>query len=331
MRFIPVPGPSRTTWDDAVHGVRKDIPAVSLRGDRAFTNRGSGGRLYANGFRSRPLSTADMLPVANILTTGVWPAILLLVGALAPLVFFTWVIHIFERLMQQRLVSRFGWNAVMFTGWLGTPIHELSHAFMCALFQHNIVDMELFKPDKRNGRLGYVTHTYTRGNRYQEFGTFFIGIAPLLGGTTVLLILLMIFFPDVAKSALFSASQDLPLWQQVGQSLQALLGGLFRPENLVGFRLWLFLYLVICVGSHMAPSMSDYEGAMKGGLLLLILLVVSSLMIAWFGPDRAGIFSFAKPVLVPLISAMIAVLALVAVATAFVFLITEILDRIRGR
>ena len=115
-----------------------------------------------------------------------------------------------------------------------------------------------------NGRLGYVTHTYTRGNFYQEIGTFFIGIAPLMGGTTVLLVLLMIFFPDIGKATLFPASTDLSIWAQVGVSLQELFRGLFSSGNLFSFRLWLFLYLVICVGSHMAPSMSDYEGGPKG-------------------------------------------------------------------
>ncbi|MCP4079441.1 MAG: hypothetical protein P8J91_04005 [Pirellulaceae bacterium] len=268
---------------------------------------------------------------ANIFTDSVWPALLLLIGGIAPLVFFTWVIHLLEWLMQQRLARRFGWNSVMLTGWLGTPIHELSHALMCAIFQHKIVDMALFKPDKKAGRLGYVTHTYTRGNRYQEIGTFFIGIAPLLGGTAILLLLLMIFFPETGRAALFSPLPDLPLWEQVEAALKSLFSGLFRPSHLATFRLWLFLYLVICVGSHMAPSMSDYEGAKKGGILVLLGLTIASLLLAMFGPSAASTLSFLKPALVPIITAMIAVITLVGIATLFVFILTEIYDLIRRR
>lgn len=269
-----------------------------------------------------------MFPIANILNTGIWPAIQLLLLALAPLIFFTWIIHIFERMMQQRLARRFGWNSVIVTGWLGTPIHELSHAIMCAIFRHEIVEMELFKPDKKNGRLGYVTHTYQRGNWYQEIGTFFIGIAPLLGGTAVLLILLMIFFPDVGKSALFTASSESPLWQQVGESLQGLFSGLFHPDHLVSLRLWLFLYLVICVGSHMAPSMSDYEGGLKGGVMLLLVLIAASLIVGLVGPQTSTLLSVAKPVVVPVITVMISVIALCGLATVVVYLLTEIVNRV---
>jgi len=269
-----------------------------------------------------------MLPIANILTDGLMPAAQLLLIALAPLIFFTWVIHVLERLMQQRLARRFGWNAVMITGWLGTPIHELSHALMCAVFQHDIVDMKLFEPDRKNGRLGYVTHTYQKGNWYQEIGSFFIGVAPLLGGTAVLLVLLMIFFPETGRSALFSATTEQPLWPQVGESLKNLAFGLFQGTHLISIRLWLFLYLVVCVGSHMAPSWSDYEGGTKGGLMLLVLLLVSSLVVALLGPDTGTLAVIVKPAVVPIITVMIAVIALCSIATLIVYLVTEVIERI---
>lgn len=271
--------------------------------------------------------------MSNIITLGILPAATLLLIVLAPLVLFTWVIHLFERLMEQRLVRRFGWNSVLVTGWLGTPIHELSHAIMCAIFQHEIVEMELFKPDKESGRLGYVVHTWQRGNRYQEIGSFFIGIAPLIGGAAILLLLLTIFFPSVSKEALFSTSVDLPVWQQVGSSLKLLFTGLFQASNIASLRLWLFLYLVICVGCHMGPSHSDYRGGLKGGLMLLVLLVVGSLAVALFlalfGPETSTLMSIAKPVAVPLLTGMIAVLILCGIATSVVFILTELVERFR--
>lgn len=231
--------------------------------------------------------------------------------------------------MGHRLARRFGWNSVLVTGWLGTPIHELSHAIMCAIFQHDIVEMELFKPDKKSGRLGYVVHTWQKGNRFQEIGSFFIGIAPLLGGTAVLLLLLIVFFPVIGKEALFSINPELPLWEQIGNSLQKLFAGLFQASNLASIRLWLFLYLVICVGCHMAPSKSDYEGATKGGLMLLILLIAGSVLVALLGPEAATMLSLAKPFAVPCISVMIAVVILCSIATATVFLLTEATDWFR--
>ncbi|MGI9516216.1 MAG: hypothetical protein ACR2NP_04155 [Pirellulaceae bacterium] len=268
---------------------------------------------------------------ANIFTDAIWPPIFLLVAALVPLLLFAWLIHLFEALMERRLASRFGWNSVMLTGWLGTPVHELSHALMCVLFRHEIVEMKLFEPDRENRRLGYVIHSYQRGNWYQEIGNFFIGIAPLIGGTCLLLVLLMAFFPDVGRTALFSTSADLPLWPQVGSALQGLFSGLLNVNNLASVRLWLFLYIVTCVGCHMAPSMDDYRGALKGGIMLLILLAVASVVIALVSPDATTLVSIAKPVLVPVITVMIAVIVLCAISTCLVYLATEITDWIRNR
>ncbi|MGO0807158.1 hypothetical protein ACTPEF_24675, partial [Clostridioides difficile] len=42
-----------------------------------------------------------------------------------------------------------------------------------------------FRPieSKNDGILGYVSHSYKKDNLYQSIGNFFIGIAPIIGGT----------------------------------------------------------------------------------------------------------------------------------------------------
>ena len=104
---------------------------------------------------------------------------------IAPLAVFAMVIHWLERVIQSRLSQRFGWKSVLWTGWLGTPIHELSHAAMCILFRHKIVEIALFEPDKEAGRLGYVRHSSHRNDFYAQLGNVFIGLAPLMGGSIV--------------------------------------------------------------------------------------------------------------------------------------------------
>ena len=99
------------------------------------------------------------------------------------------VIHWFEQIIQRRLSTRFGWNSVLWTGWLGTPIHESSHLLMCPVFRHRIDEVAFFEPDRKSGRLGYVRHSFHQGNWFEEMGNLFIGIAPLMGGSLVLLIL----------------------------------------------------------------------------------------------------------------------------------------------
>ena len=48
----------------------------------------------------------------------VWDTISLSLAILAPFLVFAIIIHWLERAIQLRLSERFGWSAVMWTGWL---------------------------------------------------------------------------------------------------------------------------------------------------------------------------------------------------------------------
>ena len=213
----------------------------------------------------------------------------LLVILSAPFVTYALVIHWLERFTQVRLAERFGWKSVLWTGWLGTPVHELSHAIMCPLFRHRIDEMALFEPDKRSGRLGYVKHSFTPGNWYQELGNFFIGVAPLVGGSLALSILLWLFYPTAVTEA-FDTAKELSgsnAFDSMFQIVTSCFAEVVNSTNFLTARFWLFCYLVLCVGSHMAPSPSDYEGASRGVLFVLGAMVVLAVMLAATGTDAA--------------------------------------------
>ena len=48
--------------------------------------------------------------------------------------------------------------ALYISGWLGTPIHELSHASMAIIFGFKVRQVDLFKPEA-DGTLGSVVYT----------------------------------------------------------------------------------------------------------------------------------------------------------------------------
>ncbi|WP_254171561.1 ACT domain-containing protein [Clostridioides difficile] len=95
------------------------------------------------------------------------------------------IFSITENLNNKFIFSSFGKTGIIVTGAIGTFVHELSHLIMCLIFMHKINSVKFFRPieSKNDGILGYVSHSYKKDNLYQSIGNFFIGIAPIIGGT----------------------------------------------------------------------------------------------------------------------------------------------------
>ena len=83
----------------------------------------------------------------------------------------------------------FGLKAVMITGIIGVPIHEISHAILALIFRHRITKVKLIQKPDPSGLMGYVKHSYNPNSLYQRIGNFFIGIAPLFGGGISIIVL----------------------------------------------------------------------------------------------------------------------------------------------
>lgn len=287
-----------------------------------------------------------------------WMQLLLIV--VTPFVLFTLIIHRIERFTQHRLATRFGWKSILWTGWLGTPIHELSHVAMCVLFRHRIDDVALFEPDLQSGRLGYVRHSFTKANRFQRIGNVFIGLAPLVGGALALGTLLWLFYPDAVKTALLrqqvemveqstlpvnelSAAEPSTAETSTAERLMTELsmsasvtnffnatttaaGSLFRQifnvPNMQTKRFWCFLYLTLCVGSHMAPSRSDYAGARHGVLLLTAMVAAGVLLVSMLGLDSVSVAISVMNVISPVLAVMVLALLLCSVAAVIIYSLT---------
>ena len=253
---------------------------------------------------------------------------------LAPFVAFALIIHWFERVTQQRLAERFGWGSVLWTGWLGTPIHELSHVAMCHLFRHRVDEVALFQPDRESGRLGYVRHSWKAGNWFEEIGNLFIGIAPLMGGSVVLTILFWVFYPSAANAAVEVTQstegaggiidQTSAVAWQIGSEILAW-------QNLFTPRFWIFLYLVLCVGSHMAPSRSDYNGASRGVFLVGGILLGTTLLLAASGVEPTRIIGAFVGAAGPLFAILGLTVLLCFLATVVVYLFTAFIPRFYSR
>lgn len=254
----------------------------------------------------------------------------LLLVLVVPFVAFTILIHFLERLLQTRLASRFGWKSVLWTGWLGTPIHELSHAILCKVFRHRILEMELFEPDVRSGRLGFVRHSWQTGNWFEEVGNFFIGLAPLVGGSLALGGLLWFFYPDAIANMISSSGlgnnadsmEQVSFTSMIFASVKSLLKDLLAPSHLITWQFWLFTYLVLCVGSHMAPSRSDYDGASRGVSMVVFAVVGCLLLISLLGFETYRVVETMLRFMSPIFGLQVIVIVICALATGVVYLLT---------
>lgn len=93
---------------------------------------------------------------------------------------------------NQRLVNIFGFNSQIIVGGLGIIVHELSHLIMAIVFGHHINAVRLLRipSDTNDMSLGYVKHTWAPTSTYQKVGNAFIGIAPVLGCTLLIYIIM---------------------------------------------------------------------------------------------------------------------------------------------
>lgn len=178
---------------------------------------------------------------------------------------------------QKNYYRSIGWKGILWTAWIGTPVHELSHLFFALLFRHRIVSLKLFSPNQETGELGEVQHSYTRGSIYQVAGNFFIGVAPLIGGSCALAFLAYLVIPhggDVQQTLLVNPTS----LRQILQNATTLLGQIFTPLNLASPLFWLCLYLSFCVSSHMAPSKVDRRSMWHGFGWLLVALILFNIV-----------------------------------------------------
>ena len=187
----------------------------------------------------------------------------------------------FLNVLFYRLVGN-GRVACYASGLIGTPIHELSHALMCIIFRHKITDMKLYQMDDESGTMGYVTHTYNLRSRYQRIGLFFIGVAPIIGGSLVIHFLMLWLLPE--ESLEISAYiDDFALLLSDGVSFDMLAYSFaITWESLLiiftsfdkGINCIVFLILGACVALHMKLSGADIKGAMPAIPMVAALIAV---------------------------------------------------------
>lgn len=197
-----------------------------------------------------------------------------------------------RRIFAKTLGSK---TEVYITGWIGTPIHELSHALFCLLFRHKINDIKLF--NAKSDTIGYVLHSYDSRSWYQQMGNFFIGVGPIIIGTFIVYILFIALAPEL-KNNVFEIP-NLQYKQILNSDMLSIfyytisniflytynifvniIKNVIEYSSFKSITFWIFLYLSISIASHMELSPADISHASKGMIVIFALsLILNTLFI----------------------------------------------------
>ncbi len=183
-------------------------------------------------------------------------------------------------------------GVVRLTGYIGLPVHELSHALMCVLFGHSVKKIELFNQKKKARILGYVEHTYYRDNPYHQIGNFFIGVSPILAGGGVILLLLWLLVPSLFSEmtgqithlgADFTGFTGVFFGNLLDTALRVI-EEVFAWSNFKNPLYWLCLVLIFAVAIHMEISASDIRSGARGLLWIAGLLLAADVVLGLLFP-----------------------------------------------
>lgn len=147
----------------------------------------------------------------------------------------------------------------------GTVIHELSHYLACVATGVHVRQVKLFSPQK-NGALGWVL-----SDPADPLRRSFIALAPFLGGSVAIYLLVRFGLPAGQIGELTVAPADLVEGFRTTMTAIALT---LRSADLHQASSWLVLYVLFSLGFAVAPSQEDLAPLFTYGLVTLALVVL---------------------------------------------------------
>ncbi|MBD3311403.1 MAG: hypothetical protein GF349_02825 [Candidatus Magasanikbacteria bacterium] len=185
--------------------------------------------------------------------------------------------HKLQKSIHEGYRNSIGWKGIIFTAWIGTPIHEIGHIFFAFIFRHKIHRVNFFQPNKKTGSLGHVDHSYNKLSIYQQIGNFFVGSAPMIFGSILLMTMVYFLIPGgkiIYQNLSMTDGSITALFSSIEETLLTL----FSKNNLKAWNFWLFLYISFCISAHIAPSRQDRKGMWKGFIWIVILILIINII-----------------------------------------------------
>lgn len=203
------------------------------------------------------------------------------------IIIFGFILYLLSSMTRRIFAKTLGAKTELYiTGWIGTPIHELSHALFCIIFNHQINDIKLFTT--KSDTIGYVLHSYDSRSWYQQIGNFFIGVGPIIIGALIVYFLFLLLAPEL-KENIFSVNIDYDksagilnmIYRGISNIFISILNifsniikNIFASQSYKKIGFWIFIYLSISIASHMELSPADISHAWKGMLVIFAVSLI---------------------------------------------------------
>jgi hypothetical protein len=223
-----------------------------------------------------------------------------------------------------------GYFGTLFFGIIGVPIHEMSHLFMCIIFKHTVTEVSLFRPTK--GRydniLGFVKHKYNKNSIYQTAGCFFIGIAPMIIGSSIIVFIINLIFPTIIENLVsfnnFDSLQLSNLTSTIFFNTKLIFTTIFHLSNITNIYFWISIYIIVSITLHMTISKADFDNALSGFALLEIIIFIIALLSNILGLKTAGMLNNVEHIS----SILLSVLFIASIMFGIVYVISYLIYRI---
>lgn len=203
------------------------------------------------------------------------------------IIIFGFILYLLSSMTRRIFAKTLGAKTELYiTGWIGTPIHELSHALFCIIFNHQINDIKLFTT--KSDTIGYVLHSYDSRSWYQQIGNFFIGVGPIIIGALIVYFLFLLLAPEL-KENIFSVNIDYDksagifnmiysgisnIFISILNIFSNIIKNIFTSQSYKNIGFWIFIYLSISIASHMELSPADISHAWKGMLVIFAVSLI---------------------------------------------------------
>lgn len=175
-----------------------------------------------------------------------------------------------------------------------TPVRELAHLLAAVLFGHRVTNFRILRLGAPDGELGFVEHSYRKGNPVAALGNLAVALWPALSVVLVTLLALRLLLPET-YGLMAETTVHLGTGLDSGDvvaAVTALFGDLFGnfKSRLVPKLIFLAVAALLCLGAHV--TLHDLLHAIGGAIPFGILAAGGLLLVSLFDPriTRVALF-----------------------------------------